>query len=80
MMLDEPSCKKSLARYAHCRDPVMQKVIIKIIFSMLELPDLRSVSTMGCIKQQPTFVIQLCSNYHCFRLLWLLQFSIAHLS
>ncbi|KAI0237039.1 hypothetical protein LSAT2_012485 [Lamellibrachia satsuma] len=41
MMLDEPSCKKSLARYAHCRDPVMQKVIIKIIFSMLELPDLR---------------------------------------
>lgn len=41
MMLDEPACKKSLMRYARCRDPIMQKVVIKIIFCMLESSDLR---------------------------------------
>ena len=45
MMLDEPLCKKSLIRYARCRDPIMQKVVIKIIFCMLESSHLRFVKT-----------------------------------
>jgi len=62
MMLDEPNCKKSLMRYARCHDPVMQKVIVKIIFCTLESSDLRLDKTRAISRQS----IQHCTRNHSF--------------
>ncbi|KAK2161746.1 hypothetical protein LSH36_110g02022 [Paralvinella palmiformis] len=40
-ILDRPNCKKSLLKYAHTQDSILQKVVIKVIYSMLEIPELR---------------------------------------
>lgn len=43
LLMDHTMLKESLGMFARTKDPMLQKVVAKIIFFMLEPKDLRSV-------------------------------------
>lgn len=42
-MLDHPHIKESLTHYARTKDPILQKVVVKVIFCTLEYKELKLV-------------------------------------
>lgn len=44
LLMDHTMLKESLGMFARTKDPMLQKVVAKIIFFMLEPKDLRSVA------------------------------------
>ena len=40
-LLDLPDCKESLFQYVRTKDPVLQKVVCKVIYCMLDVQELK---------------------------------------
>ncbi|ELT98694.1 hypothetical protein CAPTEDRAFT_227098 [Capitella teleta] len=40
-LLDQPNCKSTLTKFARTKDPILQKVVVKVIYCMLQIRELR---------------------------------------